>query len=63
VRTLAVDAGDVGTTEFNLSKEKQEMLVQNGREAAKKFLDAFSLADYQNTYHAGLAQSPVGVTS
>jgi NTE family protein len=63
VRTLAVDAGDVATTEFNLTQEKQEMLVRNGREAAKKFLDAFSLEEYQNTYHAGLAQSPVAVTS
>jgi NTE family protein len=58
VRTLAVDAGDVATTEFNLSTEKQEMLIRNGREAAKKFLDAFSLDEYQNTYHAGLMQSP-----
>lgn len=63
VRTLAVDAGDVATTEFNLSQEKQEMLIHNGREAATTFLDAFSLEDYQNTYHAGLAQSPTGVTS
>jgi NTE family protein len=63
VRTLAVDAGDVATTEFDLSAEKQEMLIQNGRDAAKKFLDAFSLEDYQNTYHAGIAQSPAGVTS
>lgn len=57
VRTLAADAGDVGTTDFNLSQEQQEMLVHNGREAAKAFLDAFSLEDYENTYHAGLAQT------
>lgn len=59
VRTLAVDAGDVGTTDFDLSQEKQEMLVHNGREAAKAFLDSFSLEEYENTYHAGLAQNPV----
>jgi NTE family protein len=58
VRTLAVDAADVATTEFELSQERQELLVHNGREAAKEFLDAFSLAEYQNTYHAGLAQAP-----
>ena len=63
VRTLAVDAGDVATTEFDLSTEKQEMLIRNGRAAATKFLDAFSLEEYENTYHAGLAQSPTGVTS
>ena len=46
-----------GRTDFDLSQEKQELLVHNGREAAKAFLDAFSLDDYENTYHAGLAQS------
>ena len=61
VRTLAVDADDVGTTDFNLTQEKQELLVHNGREAAKAFLDAFSLDDYENTYHAGLAQNPAVV--
>jgi NTE family protein len=61
VRTLAVDADDVGTTEFDLSQAKQELLVQNGREAATAFLDAFSLEQYENTYHAGLAQSPAAV--
>jgi NTE family protein len=59
VRTLAVDADDVGTTDFNLTQEKQELLVHNGREAAKAFLDSFSLEEYENTYHAGLAQNPV----
>ena len=51
VRTVTVDAGTVGTTDFNLSPEQQEMLIANGREAANKFLDRFDLADYENTYH------------
>jgi NTE family protein len=58
VRTLAVDAADVGTTDFDLSPNKQELLIHNGREAAKEFLDAFSLEEYENTYHAGIAQTP-----
>lgn len=58
VRTLAVDAADVATTEFDLPLEKQQLLVRNGRVAAKEFLDGFSLEQYENTYHAGLAQSP-----
>jgi NTE family protein len=58
VRTLAVDADGVATTEFDLSQEKQELLVQNGRSAARSFLDSFSLEQYENTYHAGLAQNP-----
>jgi NTE family protein len=57
VRTLAVDADGVATTEFNLSQAKQELLVRNGRAAARKFLDTFSLEQYENTYHAGLAQN------
>jgi NTE family protein len=57
VRTLAVDAADVATTQFDLSPEKQALLVRNGREAARAFLDGFSLADYENTFHARLVQA------
>ena len=52
VRTLAVDADDVGTTEFELSKEKQGLLLANGRTAAREFLESFRLEDYMNTFHA-----------
>jgi NTE family protein len=55
VRTVTVDAGDVGTTEFNLPPSAQDMLIENGREAATRFLDTFDLADYENTYHRTLA--------
>jgi NTE family protein len=51
VRTVTVDAGTVGTTDFNLPARAQDMLIENGRTAAKRFLDKFDLADYQNTYH------------
>jgi len=59
VRTLAVDAADVATTQFDLSPEKQELLIGNGRKAAKAFLDEFKLEDYMNTYHATFAPEPV----
>ena len=55
VRTVTVDAGDVGTTEFNLSTERQDLLIENGRAAARTFLDQFELPDYMNTFHASLA--------
>jgi NTE family protein len=55
VRTLAVDAADVATTQFDLPPEKQQLLVENGRRAAREFLDAFRLEDYMNTFHATLA--------
>ena len=55
VRTIAVDAGNVGTTDFNISLANQQMLLKNGRDAAKSFLDKFDLADYENTYHRSFA--------
>ncbi len=51
VRTVTVDAGTVGTTDFNLPESAQDMLIENGRTAAKRFLDRFDLDDYENTYH------------
>ena len=60
VRTVTVDAGDVATTEFNLSPEKQQMLIDNGRAAARSFLDQFELANYMNTFHASLAPPASG---
>lgn len=51
VRTVTVNAGSVGTTDFNLPVAAQDMLIENGRTAAKRFLDRFDLADYENTYH------------
>lgn len=50
VRTVAVDAGNVGTTQFNLSDDDQAMLIRNGREAAKRFLERFDLTAYTNTF-------------
>jgi NTE family protein len=51
VRTVTVDAGTIGTTQFNLSADDQALLIRNGRDAAKRFLDRFDLADYENTFH------------
>ena len=58
VRTVTVDAADIATTEFNLSRERQELLIENGRAAARTFLDQFQLEDYLNTFHAELAPAP-----
>lgn len=67
VRTVAVDAGTVGTTDFNLPASAQDMLIENGRAAAKRFLDKFDLADYENTYHRTFAgadgAAPAAATS
>jgi NTE family protein len=63
VRTVTVDAGDVATTEFDLSTEKQNMLVDNGRKAARDFLDQFELDDYMNTFHAPLVPEAAAARS
>jgi NTE family protein len=50
VRTCAVSAGEVGTTDFDLTSEQQDWLLGSGRKAAGEFLDAFRLEDYFNTF-------------
>ena len=63
MRTVTVDAGDVATTEFDLSTEKQNMLVDNGRTAARDFLDQFELDAYMNTFHAPVAPEAAATRS
>jgi NTE family protein len=58
VRSLAVETGDVATTDFDLPPEKQQMLLESGRLAARKFLDEFDLATYRNTYAVGPPSPP-----
>jgi NTE family protein len=50
VRTCAVSAGDIGTTDFNLTTDQQDWLVNSGRDAAKAFITSFDPAAYRNTY-------------
>ena len=50
VRTCAVSAGDVGTTDFDLTSTQQDWLLDSGRKAAGEFLDQFKLEDYFNTF-------------
>jgi NTE family protein len=50
VRTCPVDAGDVGTTDFELPAAKRQDLIHGGRRAARAFLSSFDLGDYRNTF-------------
>jgi NTE family protein len=50
VRTCPVPASGVGTTDFRLTPLERTELVENGRRAARRFLDSFRLEDYRNTY-------------
>jgi len=61
VRTCPVSAGDVGTTDFDLTKEQQDWLIASGRAAGGSFLDDFKLDDYFNTYGRKLSPKPAHV--
>ncbi|MDQ3905748.1 MAG: patatin-like phospholipase family protein [Actinomycetota bacterium] len=58
VRTVTVSAADVATTDFDLSEDRQRLLLANGRNAAREFLDKFSLEDYVNSFHATVTTIP-----
>jgi NTE family protein len=58
VRTCAVDAGQVGTTDYGISDEQKHELVVSGERAAKQFLDGFDLDDYMNSFGQKLAPPP-----
>jgi predicted acylesterase/phospholipase RssA len=50
LRTCIVDAGTVATTDFDLSREKVDALVDAGRGAARRYLDSFDAQTYQNVF-------------
>ena len=54
VRTCPIPTGDVGTTEFKLSDERQQGLLSGGEGAARTFLAEFDPANYVNTFGRGL---------
>jgi NTE family protein len=50
VRTIPIPTLGVGTTEFDISREKSEALYQSGREAAETFFDTWDFAKYVADY-------------
>ena len=60
VRTCPVDAGDVGTTDFDLSAERISALLEGGRRDATAFLDRFDIGQYVNTFGRRLAEPVAG---
>ncbi|MDB5178472.1 MAG: Conserved rane protein of unknown function [Patescibacteria group bacterium] len=46
-RTMFVDAAAVKTTDFDITPAQQELLYQNGRKGAEKFLAGWDFADYK----------------
>jgi NTE family protein len=61
VRTCAVPAGQIGTTDFDLKPADQDWLLTSGRKAAGEFLDQFKLEDYFNTFGRTLEPQPAHV--
>lgn len=60
VRTCTVDAGDVGTTDFDLPAPKRAELVNGGRRAGAAFLESFNLEDYRNSFGRSLDAQAAG---
>ncbi len=53
VRTIPIPTLGVGTTEFDISREKSEALYQSGRRAAERFLSTWNFSDYVDKYRRG----------
>ena len=53
VRTIPIPTLGVGTTEFDISRERSEALYQSGRQAAEKFLATWNFSNYAQKYRSG----------
>ena len=62
VRTIPIPTLGVGTTEFDVTKEKSEALYQSGRQAAEKFFATWDFADYIDKYQRGKSRPERGVS-
>jgi len=56
VRTIPIPTLGVGTTEFDISREKSEALYQSGRQAAEKFFATWNFDEYVEKYRRGKPQ-------
>ena len=55
VRTCSVPAGDIRSTDFDLTESQRKQLLRSGHDAAADFLNGFELDQYRNTYGRPLA--------
>ena len=60
VRTCALDADGIGTTDFTLTAKQKQTLVDLGREGAQRFLSGFDASAYVNSYGHGLVGPALG---
>jgi NTE family protein len=54
VRTCAISAGDIGTTQFNLSDAQKQWLLDSGKTAADSFLKEWNPDEYVNSHQRKL---------
>ena len=55
VRTCTIDAGTVGTTDFNMTDDQKQFLLKSGRDGAAKFIAGYKRDEYMNTFGRPLA--------
>jgi len=53
IRTIPIPTLGIGTTEFDISREKSEALYQSGRQAAEEFFSTWDFAKYVDKYRRG----------
>ncbi|MDP2719588.1 MAG: patatin-like phospholipase family protein [Dehalococcoidia bacterium] len=56
VRTIPIPTLGVGTTEFNITREKSEALYASGRQAGEKFFSTWNFNNYVEKYRRGKTQ-------
>ena len=56
VRTIPIPTLGVGTTDFDISREKSEALYQSGRQAAEKFFATWNFTEHVNRYQRSKSQ-------
>jgi NTE family protein len=54
-RTVPIPTLGVGTTEFNITKERTQAVYASGQQAAETFLDSWDFETYKATFRSGQA--------
>ena len=62
VRSIAIPTLGVGTTEFDISRERSEALYESGRKGAEKFFATWDFNSYIDTYRRNKAQPGRGAS-
>jgi NTE family protein len=61
VRTISIPTLGVGTTEFDISRERSDQLYQSGRQAAEEFFATWDFSKYVDMYRKGKSRGERGL--